>query len=93
VPPTFTWEKGKYDRFRVMVSWDPSFPKGERITSGKRMIRRQTWTPTQSQWQKACSEAGGGMLYARVYGVDTHADGGRQSKTFSNMVHMDTSVN
>lgn len=93
-PPTITWEKGKYDRFRAMISWDPAFPAGQRITSGRKLMRRHTWTPTADQWEQACTEAGGAMLYARVYGVDMQAPSRQRHRTtFSNMVHMDSGLN
>ncbi len=74
--PRITWRKGNYDRFRAMISWDPAFARGTKITSGKELIRRAAWTPGRKQWRNACNNAGSN-LYVRVFGVDRNA--GRKS--------------
>jgi hypothetical protein len=67
--PRITWQKGNYDRFRAMISWDPAFAQGGKVTSGKELIRRAAWTPGRKQWRNACNNAGPD-LYVRIFGVD-----------------------
>lgn len=71
--PRFEWAGGRYDRFRVQVSWDPNFSRGSRITSGRRLLGRHSWKPGPKRWQRACRNAAPD-LYVRVLGVDANVD-------------------
>jgi hypothetical protein len=89
--PLFTWQRGNYDKFRTMISWDPGFPKNMRITSGAELSRRSRWKPSQKQWQRACNNASPD-LYIRVFGVDNQLGNRSTHKgTRSNTVMVDTS--
>ena len=67
--PTITWSRGRYDKFRAMVSWLPNFPKNQRIDTGSDLIKRASWTPSRDKWTLACKKSGA-RLYFRVFGVD-----------------------
>jgi hypothetical protein len=67
--PRVRWSKGRYDRFRAVISWDPGFAGSMRITSGRTFIRRSTWMPTRRQWERACNNVGS-TFYVRVFGID-----------------------
>jgi hypothetical protein len=73
--PTIIWDGSPFDRYRVFLGWDPGFPKGTRVTSGKRLLTSSSWTPPAKKWRRACMEAlaadpGNPVLYIRVFGVD-----------------------
>ncbi len=69
--PRIVWDPGPYDRFRVQVSWDPAFPRGERITSGRELLKRKSWRPGARAWRRACNNASP-YLYIRVFGEDVN---------------------
>jgi len=71
-PPTITWLPGPYDRYKVFVSWDPGFPKEDRISSGDELLRKTSWTVGPRKWQRACSHVDpmSPVLYIKVLGVD-----------------------
>lgn len=82
--PLITWTGGAYDRFRVQISWDPSFPRDERITSGRHLLGRSRWKPDAKAWRRVCRRAGS-EVYIRVFGIDGNV--GKSDpfrKTFSN---------
>jgi hypothetical protein len=93
--PTFTWEMGNYDRFKVFMGYSPGFEKGTRVTSGDRFIKTGSWEPSKKKWRKACRKALAGnalnpVLYIRVLGKDRDVrkkDPAR--KTFSQTVQVD----
>jgi hypothetical protein len=73
--PTFTWQPGAYDRFRVVLSPDPAFPAGQRTSSGEDLLSAPSWTPTKKKWGQACRRAASAdpadpLLYVRVEGRD-----------------------
>jgi len=90
--PLITWNKGDYDRFKVFMGSDPAFPKGTRVTSGKKLLTQAMYVPPRKKWKNACKKAlaanpGSPALYIRIFGVDTQrptSDPNR--KTFSNVV-------
>jgi len=84
--PLITWDKGDYDRFRVQVSWDPAFPKGQRITSGDALLKSSQWKPGADAWRRFCNNAGADA-FIRVFGVDLQRGKNHPlRKTFSNEV-------
>ncbi len=73
--PSFTWTAAAYDRFRVLLSPDPSFPDGQRLSSGDSLLTSPSWTPSKGKWSKACRQAGAvnssdPRLYVMVQGRD-----------------------
>ena len=71
--PLITWDQGSYDRFRVQVSWEPAFPKNQRITSGDELLMLPHWKPGADEWRLVCNHAGV-EIYFRVFGVDLDLD-------------------
>jgi hypothetical protein len=74
--PTFARDDDGYDRFRVLIGWDPGFGTGRRLTSGDTLLRATSWTPSAKKWREACANAravdpGNPTLYVKVLGVDT----------------------
>lgn len=72
--PTFSWPAGRFEKFKVFVGNDPSFPKGTMVKSGK-WKPITTWMPGKKKWRKACNKALAGdpnnpVLYVRVLGKD-----------------------
>jgi hypothetical protein len=67
-PPTIVWTAGRFDQFRVNVSTEPGFRPNHRVTSGKKLLGANTWTPPAKKWSRTCRRAGSGSLYVRVYG-------------------------
>jgi len=89
--PVFSWQRGNFGSFQATISWDPTFAKGERITSGRVPLRRNSWKPSVRQWIRACHNAGA-HLYLRVFGVDRAV--GRHDPnrtTYSNAVFLNPS--
>jgi hypothetical protein len=87
--PLITWSSGHFDRFRVLISWNPSFPKKQRITSGDKLMGKTQWRPSRKKWRRACNKAHPD-LYVRVFGVDRNV--GKKNpwrKTRSNLVTTD----
>ena len=68
-PPTITWNPSRYDRYRVFVSWNPTFPSTQRITSGDTLLKTPSWTVPLKKWSRVCGHAGA-SAYIRVLGVD-----------------------
>jgi len=84
--PLITWDKGNYDRFRVQVSWDPTFPKAERITSGDALLMGSQWKPDTDAWRRFCNNAGPDA-FIRAFGVDLQRGKNHPLRTtFSNEV-------
>jgi hypothetical protein len=90
--PMITWSPGEYDRFKVFMSPSPGFEKGNRVTSGKKLLTVPMWMPSVKKWTAACAKAVAAnpttpILYFKIYGVDTNrptSDPAR--KTFSDVV-------
>ena len=55
--PTFTWDLGDYDKFKVFMGSSPGFEKGARATSGKKKITTGSWMPNKKKWKNACKKA------------------------------------
>jgi hypothetical protein len=73
--PTITWDPTRYDRFRVFLASDTSFRKRVKVTSGDRMLKSPSWTPSRKKWRRACNKAitanqFSPVLYIRVLGKD-----------------------
>lgn len=73
--PTLTWTAGTRDRFRILFSPDPSFPRGARVSSGDKWLNSTAWTPSKKKWKKACQKATGAspsspVLHIKVVGKD-----------------------
>ncbi len=67
--PTFAWDGGGYDGFRVFLARDPSFSAGLKITSGSDLLKIESWQPSKKKWKRICGKPGE-MLYATIFGVD-----------------------
>jgi len=83
--PTITWDPGNYDKYRVLISWRPNFPKKQRVTSGKTLRTVPQWSPSRKKWTRVCKNAGT-EVYIKIFGVDT--DVGKNNarrKTFSDV--------
>jgi hypothetical protein len=73
--PTISWDPDGYDRFRVFISPDPAFGKGQRVSSGDTLLKTTSYTPPVKKWRSACSKAlaanpGSPTLYIEVFGLD-----------------------
>ncbi len=75
--PTFTWETGDYDRFKVFMGSSRGFEKGTRVTSGKKKITTGSWMPNKKKWKNACKKAvsqaadpNNPIMYVAVEGKD-----------------------
>lgn len=75
--PTFTWDVGNYDGFKVFMGSSAGFQKGTCVTSGDRTITSYSWTPSKKKWKRACSKAisqavdpNNPIMYIAVRGVD-----------------------
>jgi hypothetical protein len=78
IRPSFFWNPAAYDRFQVVFSTDPAFPKGSVVTSGGLTLRTTSWTAASKKWKAACRLAFGSgalvpTLYAKVVGKDLAA--------------------
>ncbi|HXI03660.1 MAG TPA: hypothetical protein VNI57_10840 [Candidatus Saccharimonadales bacterium] len=74
IRPTFAWTTGPFDKFKVWVGYDPNFPQGTRIKSGK-WKPITSWEPNKKKWKAACKKALIGdplnpVLFVRVQGKD-----------------------
>jgi hypothetical protein len=67
--PTIKWSRGRYDRFRAMIAWNPNFAPKNRIDSGDRLLKKSNWTPSKQKWEKACKRSGS-TLFVRIFGKD-----------------------
>jgi hypothetical protein len=83
-PPTITWSPETYDRFRVFVSWDPSFKGTKRYTSGDALLKVPYWTPPVKRWSLGCTKANPN-LYIKVLGKTA----GTAAKEFSDVVTLE----
>ncbi len=76
-PLLFTWDPGSYEKFRVEVSIDPSFPSGKKKTrtsktSSKKWLKEPDWVPSKEKWKKIRKNAKNTRkLYWRVIRVDS----------------------
>ncbi len=70
--PTFAWERGHYDRFRIFMGSSPGFEKGTRVTSGDKWITGSSWTPGENKWRSACNKTNpvSRVMYIAVEGQD-----------------------
>jgi hypothetical protein len=68
-PPTITWVPYVYDKFKVYLSNDPAFPKGNVVTSGKPKKNITSYTLPAGKWNKLCDMAGT-TVYVKVMGID-----------------------
>jgi hypothetical protein len=76
--PALAWEPLQYDRFRVLLSWDPRFDPERRVSSGERLLGVPAWSPPARRWRRACARAVAAepadpRLYIKVLGVDDAA--------------------
>ncbi len=78
LPPTITWSTQNYDRWRVLISWDPSFDKKQLYTSGDKLLKSPSWTPKAKKWSRVCANANPN-LYIKVYGKSAGAKSGQLS--------------
>jgi hypothetical protein len=66
----FTWDKGSASKFRVDISRDPGFSKGDKtISSGQTEtdhLNVPYWIPSAEKWKKLLKWGRGNMLYWRV---------------------------
>jgi hypothetical protein len=69
-PPTIEWSPETYDRYRVLVGWDPSFEGRRKVTSGDRLLRSTSWTIPPRKWARACAKAAPN-LHFKVFGRST----------------------
>jgi len=85
-PPVIQWTPERFDRFRVLVSWDPGFAAHTFVTSGDRLLRTTVWSPPVRKWKKACRNAlaAGQTLFVEVFGKDTPT----RETTFSDPVQV-----
>jgi hypothetical protein len=72
----FAWEPGDATAFRVEVSKEPGFPKGDQKTlaSGKDdsdLLKSASWIPNDSKWKKIVSWGRNATLYWRVHLFDS----------------------
>lgn len=93
--PSFAWEPGNYERFKVHLAADMGFLKQTRVTSGKDFIKRTTWSPSKKKWRRACKKALAAnplnpVLYVRILGRDRDLPkGALYRKTFSQVIQVD----
>jgi hypothetical protein len=94
--PTFTWNPGVWDKFRVVMSAGPEFLKRDRVTSGDSWFKATTWTPRKKKWRRLCRKVLNanpftGMVYVRVRGkdVDVQRKKDPARKTWSDVVRAD----
>ena len=81
-PPTLTWNQAQYDKFRVLVSWVPTFLSTKRVTSGDALLRITAWTVPVRKWEKLCAHVGQ-SLYIQVLGVDVEVPLGAAGRKFT----------
>lgn len=69
-PPTILWSAGAFDRFKVFLSTDDSFPKETSVNSGSTLLKDSMWTVPRKKWKKICGQAlaGGHELFVQVFG-------------------------
>lgn len=70
VPATVTWTRYRFEKFRVVASWRPTFPVEKRITSGDGWLTNTSWTIPSRKWHTLCVAAGQ-QVYFKIVGVDT----------------------
>jgi PKD repeat protein len=87
VAPTLTWTPGMFDRFKVLIAWDPSFVSGTMVNSGTTLLKNTFYTPPMKKWKKACRNAlnAGSTLFIKVFGKER----GTTNTDDSNIVSVD----
>jgi len=60
-----TWSPEIYNRFKVFVSWLPTFPEEKRVTSGDTLLKTTSWRVPAKKWRNLCSRANP-VLYIKV---------------------------
>jgi len=72
--PTISWNRDRYDKFKVFISTMPTFPSTARITSGTALVVASSWHVKAKAWTSICRKAvNGGPLYVRIQGIDNLA--------------------
>jgi hypothetical protein len=66
-PPTITWSRDAYNRYRVFVSWLPDFPGRKKVTSGDTLLRTPSWRVPVKKWARVCANATTDV-YIKVFG-------------------------
>ncbi len=76
--PTFTWDTGDYDKFKVFMGSSRGFEKGTSVSSGDQKIVTGSWSPSKKKWKSACNKAitqaadpNNAIMYIAVEGQDT----------------------
>ncbi|MBI3449005.1 MAG: thrombospondin type 3 repeat-containing protein [Acidobacteria bacterium] len=70
LPPIIKWTPEVYNRFRVLVSWDPAFASGTVVTSGSTLLKTPQYPLPPRKWAKLCTNAAPD-LYFKVFGKKT----------------------
>jgi PKD repeat protein len=87
VAPTLTWTPGMFDRFKVLIAWDPGFGSGTMVNSGPTLLKNTFYTPPMKKWKKACRSAvnSSAPLFIKVFGKER----GTTNTDDSNVVSVD----